>query len=70
MPAEPEGAAVNWFKRLFPKHRSAKLVERFHGAEAAPEAEAAFDRVFVSRELPEEIEEAACAPTAPCTCPS
>jgi tyrosyl-tRNA synthetase len=33
------------------------LVERFHGASAAAEAEAAFDRVFVSRELPEEIEE-------------
>ena len=31
---------------------------RFHGEEAAAEAEAAFDRVFVSRELPEEIEEA------------
>ena len=34
------------------------LAERFCGAEAAAEAEAAFDRVFVSRELPEEIEEA------------
>jgi tyrosyl-tRNA synthetase len=33
------------------------LVERFHGAEAAGEAETAFDRVFVSRGLPEEIEE-------------
>ena len=34
------------------------IVERFHGPAAAGEAEAAFDRVFVSRELPEEIEEA------------
>jgi len=34
------------------------LVTRFHGPEAAAEAEAAFDRVFVSHELPEEIEEA------------
>jgi tyrosyl-tRNA synthetase len=34
------------------------LVERFHGAEASAEAEAAFDRVFVSRQLPEDIEEA------------
>ena len=34
------------------------LVERFHGAAAAREAEAAFDRVFVSRDLPAEIEEA------------
>jgi tyrosyl-tRNA synthetase len=33
------------------------LVERFHGPDAAVEAQAAFDRVFVSRELPEEIEE-------------
>jgi tyrosyl-tRNA synthetase len=32
------------------------LVERFHGAAAAREAEAAFDRVFVSGDLPEEIE--------------
>jgi tyrosyl-tRNA synthetase len=37
------------------------LVERFHGTEAAGEAEAAFDRVFVSGGLPEEIEEAAFA---------
>ncbi len=34
------------------------LVERFHGLEAAAAAEAGFDRVFVSRELPEDIEEA------------
>ena len=34
------------------------LVERFHGPEAAAEAEAAFDRVFVSGDLPDEIEEA------------
>jgi tyrosyl-tRNA synthetase len=34
------------------------LVERFHGPEAAQEAEAGFDRVFVARELPEEIEDA------------
>jgi tyrosyl-tRNA synthetase len=39
-----------------------ELVERFHGAEAAAEAEAAFDRVFVSRELPEEIDEAVVRP--------
>jgi tyrosyl-tRNA synthetase len=35
-----------------------ELVERFHGAEAAGGAEAAFDRMFVERELPEDIEEA------------
>jgi tyrosyl-tRNA synthetase len=34
------------------------LVERFHGAEAGAAAESAFDRVFVARELPEEIEDA------------
>jgi tyrosyl-tRNA synthetase len=34
------------------------LVTRFHGAEAAAEAEAAFDRVFIAHELPEEVPEA------------
>jgi tyrosyl-tRNA synthetase len=34
------------------------LVERFWGAEAAAAAEAAFDRVFISHELPQEIAEA------------
>src|SRR5215217_8377962 len=34
------------------------LVGRYHGEAAAEAAEAAFDRVFVSRELPEVIEEA------------
>jgi tyrosyl-tRNA synthetase len=38
------------------------LVDRFHGPAAAAEAEAAFDRVFVSRELPEDIEEAEVRP--------
>ena len=41
------------------KHALARaLVERFHGANAAAEAAAAFERVFVSGGLPEEIEEA------------
>ena len=35
-----------------------RLVERFHDAEAAEAAEAAFDRVHVDREVPEEIPEA------------
>ena len=39
------------------------LVERYHGPVAAEEAEAAFDRVFVSRELPEEVEEAVVRPS-------
>jgi tyrosyl-tRNA synthetase len=34
------------------------IVERFHGADAAVAAEAAFDRLFVDRRLPEDIEEA------------
>jgi tyrosyl-tRNA synthetase len=34
------------------------LVERFHAAEDAAEAEARFDRVFIAHELPDEIEEA------------
>jgi tyrosyl-tRNA synthetase len=38
------------------------LVARYHGPEAAETAEAAFDRVFVSRELPAEIEEAVVEP--------
>jgi tyrosyl-tRNA synthetase len=41
------------------KHALARaLVARFHGEEAAEEAEAAFERLFVARELPEDIEEA------------
>ena len=34
------------------------LVTRFHGADAAAEAEAGFDRVFIEHELPDEVEEA------------
>jgi tyrosyl-tRNA synthetase len=34
------------------------LVERYYGAEAALMAEAAFDRVFITRDIPEDIEEA------------
>jgi tyrosyl-tRNA synthetase len=33
------------------------LVERFHGAAAGVEAEAAFDRVFVAHQVPDDIEE-------------
>jgi tyrosyl-tRNA synthetase len=67
----PDSALAQWYDLLLGRAlpadespRDAKralaraLVERFHGAAAAAEAEAAFDRVFVSRELPEEIEEA------------
>jgi tyrosyl-tRNA synthetase len=41
------------------------LVARFHGEDAAEDAEAAFDRLFVARELPEEIEEAVIGANGP-----
>jgi tyrosyl-tRNA synthetase len=41
------------------KHALARaLVERFHGTDAATSAAAEFDRVFVQRDLPDEIDEA------------
>jgi tyrosyl-tRNA synthetase len=48
----PEGAPPNEAKRELGR----RLVERFHGAAAARAAEAHFDRLFVQREAPEEIE--------------
>jgi tyrosyl-tRNA synthetase len=67
----PDALIDEWFSLLlgFPPPpdigpRDAKralaraLVTRFHSAEAATEAEGAFDRVFIAHELPEEIEEA------------
>jgi tyrosyl-tRNA synthetase len=50
----PDGLGPRDSKRALAR----ELVTRFHGAEDAEEAERAFDRVFVSHELPEEIEEA------------
>jgi tyrosyl-tRNA synthetase len=38
------------------------LVRRFHGETAAAAAEAGFDRLFIARELPDEIEEALVRP--------
>jgi tyrosyl-tRNA synthetase len=68
----PDAALESWYDLLLGERppeslppRDAKralaraLVTRFHGPGAAEEAESAFDRVFVARELPEEIEEAA-----------
>jgi tyrosyl-tRNA synthetase len=68
----PDAALGEWYDLLLgspvPESESPRdakralaraLVTRFHGEAAAAEAEAAFDRVFVSRELPEQIEEAA-----------
>jgi tyrosyl-tRNA synthetase len=67
----PDAALPEWYGLLLGRSvpadespRDAKralaraLVERFHGAGAAVAAEAAFDRVFVARKLPEDIEEA------------
>jgi tyrosyl-tRNA synthetase len=67
----PDAALPGWYDLLLgsappdglsprdAKHALARaLVERFHGPEAAAEAAAGFERVFISGQLPEEIEEA------------
>jgi tyrosyl-tRNA synthetase len=67
----PDAALASWYDLLVGSEppprlpaRDAKralaraLVTRFHGEQAAGEAEAAFDRVFIAGEAPEEIEEA------------
>ena len=71
----PDSALGQWYSLLLGSvpsagvsDRDAKralaraLVTRFHGEAAAQEAEAAFDRVFVARAMPEEIEEAVVTP--------
>jgi tyrosyl-tRNA synthetase len=71
----PDSALESWYDLLLGRPvpadlgpRDAKralaraLVARFHGSGAAEEAEAAFDRVHVAREMPEEIEEALVTP--------
>jgi tyrosyl-tRNA synthetase len=50
----PAGAGPRDAKRALAR----ALVTRFQGAEAAGEAEAAFDRIFIAHRLPAEIEEA------------
>jgi len=50
----PPGAGPRDAKRAL----SRALVTRFHDADAASAAEAAFDRIFVAHQLPAEIEEA------------
>jgi tyrosyl-tRNA synthetase len=50
----PEAASPRDAKRELAR----SLVDRFHGAGAGEAAEAAFDRLFVARQLPEDIEEA------------
>jgi tyrosyl-tRNA synthetase len=67
----PDAALPEWYDLLLgepppegvsardAKHRLAQaLVERFHGEEAAEAAASEFERVFVDRGMPEEIEEA------------
>jgi len=71
----PDSALAQWYSLLLGgappgglSERDAKralaraLVARFHGEAAAEAAEAAFDRVFVARALPEVIEEAVVTP--------
>jgi tyrosyl-tRNA synthetase len=66
----PDAALPNWYGLLLDADppadttsREAKralaraIVERFHGAEAAHEAEERFDRVFVERRAPEDVSE-------------
>jgi tyrosyl-tRNA synthetase len=66
----PDAAMPQWYDLLLgsapppdvsprdAKHALARaLVERFHGPEAAAEAATGFERVFVARELPADIEE-------------
>jgi len=50
----PAGAGPRDAKRALAR----ALVTRFHGAEAAAEAESGFDRVFIAHQLPTAIEEA------------
>jgi tyrosyl-tRNA synthetase len=50
----PEGLGPRDAKRALAR----ALVARFHGEDAAAAAEAAFDRLFVAREVPDDIEEA------------
>ncbi|HVE67408.1 MAG TPA: tyrosine--tRNA ligase [Solirubrobacteraceae bacterium] len=70
----PDDAMPTWYRLLLheepdpalgPRDRkrllARRLVERFHGAEAAAGAEAGFDRVHVAREAPAEIEESSFA---------
>ena len=67
----PDGAMAPWFDLLLggppppgagprdAKHALARaLVERFHGPEAAARAAGRFERIFVQREVPSDVEEA------------
>jgi tyrosyl-tRNA synthetase len=58
---EPPDAAPNLAKRELGR----RLVDRYHGEGAGAAAESAFDRVFVRRDVPEEIEQLPLARDAP-----
>jgi tyrosyl-tRNA synthetase len=71
----PDDAVASWYDLLLGEPplaeespRDAKralaraLVARYHGEDAAREAEDGFDRVFIARELPEAIEDAVLRP--------
>jgi tyrosyl-tRNA synthetase len=71
----PDSALESWYSLLLGEsapaglgQRDAKralartLVARFHGPAAAEEAEAAFDRVFIAHEVPEDVPEALVRP--------
>ena len=51
VPRPPDGTAPRDLKRALARG----VVERFHGAAAAAEAEAAFDRVHVAHEVPDDV---------------
>jgi tyrosyl-tRNA synthetase len=53
VPRPPEGTGPRDAKRALARG----IVERFHGAAAAAEAEQQFDRLFVTHEAPEEVDE-------------
>ncbi|MFL5821971.1 MAG: tyrosine--tRNA ligase [Solirubrobacteraceae bacterium] len=70
----PDSSLEDWYRLLLDSDpppelppRDAKralaraLVARFHGAAAAEEAERAFDRQFIERQIPEDIPEVSCA---------
>jgi tyrosyl-tRNA synthetase len=57
VPRPPEGSGPRDAKRALARG----IVARFHGDEAAAAAEQAFDRLFVTHEVPEEVEEHAFA---------
>lgn len=59
IPRPADGASPRDAKRVLARG----VIERFHGAEAADGAQAAFDRVFIAHEIPEDVEDAAVGAT-------